>query len=149
MNQRALSRLYFRRSMQHLVCGDVVQDERDSFGRIQTCRHWNELAMWQTNILCIAAADRHGSNSLAQFETGDAFSDLIHSADQVPTGRIGYTRCFRMDSLARQYVRQAHTCSQHLHPKVSGLGLRALFFNQLKRVRTAIVGDEDSRVPHT
>src|SRR6185369_13850193 len=109
MNQHALSWLYLRRTMQHLVCGDVVQDDRDGFCWVQTWGHWNELALRQANVLCVTAADRHGCNRLAQGETGDVFADLIHYADQVPTGRIGHARCFRMNALASEHVRQTHS----------------------------------------
>src|SRR5262245_29052710 len=148
MNQDALPRLYLRRMMQHLVCRDVVQDDRDGFCGVQTCGHWNELALRQADILCVTAADRHGRNRLAKFETGDAFADLIHTADHVPTGRIGHLRCFRMDALARQYVRQAHARSQHFHPDLARLRMRALFFNQLESIGSAVAGDDDSRVSH-
>jgi len=79
-----------------------------------------------------------------QFETRDAFADLIHNAAQVPTGRIGHSRCFRMNALARQYVRQAHTRGQDLHPHFTTLRLGALFFNHLQCIRPAVVGYDDS-----
>jgi hypothetical protein len=55
-----------------------------------------------------------------------------------PTGHIGYARCFRMDALARQYVRQAYARSQHLHTDLPKEGLPALLFkspadNQVRR----------------
>src|SRR5215472_5827008 len=45
VNHHALPRLYPRRTMQHLVCRDVVQDESDDLCRVQTRGHWNELAL--------------------------------------------------------------------------------------------------------
>src|SRR5215469_14267179 len=134
--------------MQHLVSRDVVQYNRDGFRRVQTFGYWNELALRQANMFCVTAADRHCCNRLAEFETGDAFADLIHDADQVPTRRIGHTRCFRMNALARQYVRQAHARGQHLRPDPPRLGPRALFFNHLQSIRSTVAGDDDSRVPH-
>src|SRR5262252_707964 len=87
VNQYALAWLYLCRTMQHLVCGDVVQDERDRFGRVQTSRNGNELSVWQAQVLCVTAADRHGCNRLAWFQTRNTFPDLIHNADQIPSGR--------------------------------------------------------------
>src|SRR5215472_17026437 len=87
VNQHALAGLGVSRTVQHLVGSDVVQDECDSFGRIQPLGHGNEFALTQANVLCVTAADRHGRNRLAQSETGDAFADLIDNADQVPTWR--------------------------------------------------------------
>src|SRR5207244_13103749 len=51
VNQNALARLYLRRTIEHLVCGDIVQDDCDGFCRVQACGHWNKLALWQANIL--------------------------------------------------------------------------------------------------
>ena len=148
MNQHTLPRLYLRRTIQHLVCGDVIQDDRDGFCRVQTCGYWNELVLRQANVLCVTAANRHGRNRLAGFETGDAFADLIHNADQVPTGRIGHAWSLRMDALARQYVRQAHARGQHSHPHFTTLRLGARLFNHLQNIRAAVVGDDNSRVSH-
>jgi len=53
-----------------------------------------------------------------------------------------------MDALARQYVRQAHARGQHLHPDLARVRLRALLFNHLQRIRSAVVGDDHSRVSH-
>src|SRR5437879_229888 len=51
VNQNALSRLYLRRTIEHLVCGDIVQDDCDGFCRVQACGRGNKLALWQANIL--------------------------------------------------------------------------------------------------
>jgi hypothetical protein len=148
VNQHALPWLYLRRTIKHLACRDVIQNDRDGFCRVHTCGHWNELALRQADILCVTAADRHSRNRLAQFETRDAFADLIHNANQVPTGRIGHPRCFRMDALARQYVRQAHARGQHLHPDLARHWRRAFLFGDRDHLRSAVARDDDSRVSH-
>src|SRR6516162_5027860 len=134
--------------MKHLVCRVVIQDDCDGFRRVQTYGHWKELALRQTNILCVTATNRHGRNRLAQFETGDVFADLIHNADQVPTGRVGHARCFRMDALARQYVRQAHARGQHLHPDLARHWRRAFLFGDSDHLRSAVARDDDLRLSH-
>src|SRR5262249_48371816 len=122
--------------------------DRDGFCRVQTCGHWNELALRQANILCVTAADRHGRNRLAQFETGNAFADLIHNADQVPTRRIRHARCFGMDALARQYVRPAHARGKYSPPHYTRLRLGALFLNSPKSTGPAVLIDNYSRLSH-
>ena len=46
------------------------------------------------------------------------------------------------------YVRQAHARGQHLHPDLVRVGLRTLLFNHLQNIRSAVVGDDDSRMSH-
>ena len=53
-----------------------------------------------------------------------------------------------MDALAGQYIRQAYARSQHLYPDLARLSRRALLFNDLQSVRSAVVGDDNSRVSH-
>ena len=44
----------------------------------------------------------------------------------------------RMDALARQYVRKAHSRGHHPHPYLTCLRLGALFFNHLQSIRSAV-----------
>jgi len=53
-----------------------------------------------------------------------------------------------MDAFARQYVRQAHARGQHLHPYFTSFRLGALLLNNLQCMRSAVVGDDDSRMFH-
>jgi hypothetical protein len=52
--------------MQHLICSDVVQDEADALGGIQTPMVLNQFAFGQANKLRIRTADRHGSDYLTR-----------------------------------------------------------------------------------
>src|SRR6185436_11641106 len=68
--------------------------------------------------------------------------------NQIPPWREWHRGRFGMDSLARHDVGQGDACGQHLHPHFTNLRLGALFFNHLKCVGPAVVGDDDARVSH-
>ena len=53
-----------------------------------------------------------------------------------------------MDALTCQYVRQTHARRRHSHPHFTSFRLGAFLLNNLQCVRSAVVGDEDSRVSH-
>src|ERR1041385_2980352 len=48
-----------RRSMQHLIRGDVVQHHGDRLRRVQSRRHGDELALGHAHVLRIAPMDGH------------------------------------------------------------------------------------------
>ena len=92
--------------------------------------------------------DGHRGDCLALFEASHTFAELINSSDEIPTRRIGHTRRFGMDSLARQDIRQTDPRRQHFHPHFAILRLWALYLDHLKCIGSAIVSDDDSRVFH-
>src|SRR5437773_7235324 len=53
-----------------------------------------------------------------------------------------------MDALARQYVRQAHAHSQHLHPDLARHWCRAFLFGDSDHLWSAVARDDDARVFH-
>ncbi|CAG9179778.1 hypothetical protein LMG23994_04252 [Cupriavidus pinatubonensis] len=53
-----------------------------------------------------------------------------------------------MKAFAHHQVGLAHTGCQHPYPHLSVLWLWTLFIYYLKRIRTAVMRDDDSRVSH-
>jgi hypothetical protein len=53
-----------------------------------------------------------------------------------------------MNTLAHHQVGQGDTCGQHSHPHLTALRLGALFFEDVKCIGPAVVGDDDARVFH-
>ena len=92
MDQHALSRLGFRRSMQHLIRGDVVQHYGDRLRRVQSRRHEDKLAPGHAQVLRVAPVDGHGGDCLAECETSRARAELIDGSDEIPTRRVGHAR---------------------------------------------------------
>ena len=82
------------------------------------------------------SAGRHG----ATYREIDVATP-IHHADQISPGRVRHPGRFGMNPFAGHNVGQGHTRGQHLHPHVTRRRLGALFFNRLKRIRSAVVGN--------
>ena len=53
-----------------------------------------------------------------------------------------------MNALARHHVGQGDARGQHSHPHFAIPRLGALFFHHPKRIGSAVVSDDDTRVPH-
>src|SRR5215813_299069 len=134
--------------MQHLIRRNVIQNDTDGLGGVQTGWHWNQFALRQADELRIRAVYGHRGNDLAQFESGDTVAEPLYLANQVPARRIGHRGRFGMNALARHYVGQGDACGQHSHADFTILRLGALFFNHPKGVGPAVVSDDDARVSH-
>lgn len=146
VNQRTLARFDVGGAMHHLVRRDVVQYEADGFGGVQAGGHRDHFTLRQADELCVRTFDGHSGDNLSWFESRDAGAELVHHADQVPSGREGHWGCFGVHALPRHNVRQGDTRSEHLNPHLTTLRLRALFLNHLQCVEPAIVSDDDARV---
>src|SRR5579864_2322959 len=134
--------------MQHLVGSDVVQNEADSFCRVQASWYRNQLALRQADELSVRSADRHRGNNLAGFDCRDTVAKPIHDANQVPAWGERQSGRFGVNALTRQYIGQSHTRSQNLYPRFTTLRLGALLFKHLQCVGPAIVSDDDPRMSH-
>src|SRR5262245_25409369 len=134
--------------MQHLIRRDVVQNDADGLGSVQTGWRWNQFALRQADELRVRAVYGHRGNDLARFESGDTVAEPLYLANQVPPRRIGHRGRFGVNALARHYVGQGDACGQHSHTHFTILGLGALFFDHAKGVGPAVVSDDDARVSH-
>src|SRR6185437_6276692 len=99
-------------------------------------------------VLRVASVDGHSSDCLVQFEASHALAELIDGSDEIPTRRVGHTRRFGMDALARQDVWQADARRQHLHPYLACLWVGEFFFDNGDHFRAAIASDDNSFVTH-
>src|SRR5262245_851719 len=134
--------------MQHLIRRDVIQNDADGLGGVQTEWHRDQFALRQADELRVRAVYGHRGNDLARFESGDTVAEPLYLANKVPPRRIGKRGCFGMNALARHYVGQGDARGQHSHAHFTMLRLRGLFFNHPKGVEPAVVGDDDARVSH-
>src|SRR5215813_14606158 len=106
MHQRTLSRSDACGTMQHLVGGDVVQDEADGLCGIETGGYPDELARRQADELRIRAVDWHRGNGLSLFDSAHAITEAIHDADEIPPRREGHARRLGMNAFARHEIGQ-------------------------------------------
>jgi hypothetical protein len=90
--------------MQHLVRGNVVQDEAHGVGGVQPGRYGDDVAFRQADELRVRSADRHGGNGLVELDSGDTGAEPVHHSDEVPTRGKWHARRFGMDALARHDV---------------------------------------------
>ena len=102
VDQHALTALSLGRSMQHLIRGDVIQNNGDGFPRVESRRYGDEFALGHTHILRVAPVDGHRGDCLAQFEVRHTFAHQIDGTDKIPPRRVRHAGRFRMDALARQ-----------------------------------------------
>src|SRR5437764_8687765 len=100
MNQHALTRSDFSGAMQHLVRSDVVQDEADSLGGIQSGWHQNQFTLRQADKLRVRTAYWQRGNYLAWSDSGDTGAEPIHDANQIPPRRQGQPGRLGMNALA-------------------------------------------------
>src|SRR5205085_8587960 len=146
VNQHALTRSDLSGTMQHLVCSDVVQYEADALGSVQPTWHRNQFTLRQADKLRIRTADRHGSDYLTGHDSSHILSYPIRRANQVPTRREGHRGRFGVNTLTRHHIGQRYTCRQHSHPHLTTLRFGTLLFKKLERIRSAVVGNDDSPV---
>jgi hypothetical protein len=106
VDQRALAALDLGGAMQHLVGGDVVEDEADGLPRVQARGHRHQVALRQADELGVGAVDRQRGDELPRLEARDPRAELIHHADQVPARREGHPRGLGVDPLAHHHVGQ-------------------------------------------
>jgi hypothetical protein len=88
--------------MQHLVRGDVVQDEADSLGGVQPRWNRNQFTLRQADELRVRSGDRQGGNYLAWLDSRDTVAEPIYHGNKIPPRRERQRRCFGMNSLAHQ-----------------------------------------------
>src|SRR5262249_49478832 len=135
-------------TMQHLVCGDVVQHQADSLCGVQSGWHRNQFVLRQADELSVGTAYWQRGHDLAWFDSRDTVATLVHHANQIPSGGEGERRRLGMNALAHHEVGQGDTCSQHSHPNFTSFRFGALFFNDSKSIRPAVVSDDDSSMSH-
>jgi hypothetical protein len=148
VNQHALSRDHLRRAMQHLVRGDVVEDQADRLGGIDAGRHRNQIPLRQADVLRVRAEDRQRGDELAWLDFANAAADSVDDADNIPARREGYARRLGMDAFAHHHVRQRDARGQHLHARFTVLRLRTLLFDDPELLRPAVARHDDARVAH-
>jgi len=146
MNQDALPRPNRRRSMKHLKRRHVVQDETDGLSSVQAGRHRNELALRQTDVFGVSPADRKRRDGLAWRNPGNTGADRVHDPNQIPpwcewhSGRLG------MNALTHHDVWQRDAGCQHSNTDFAVPRLRALLFEDAKRIRSAVMFNNDAPV---
>src|SRR4029450_1399705 len=92
--------------------------------------------------------DRHRGNSLARLDSRDTSAEPIHHANQIPARGKRHPRRFRMNTPARHDVGQGDAGSEHPYPDFTILRLRALFFNHLQCLGSAVASYNDALVLH-
>src|SRR5579872_3393135 len=98
MYQHPLAWVYVHGTMHHLVSRDVIQDETDSLGRIQSRWHRHQLAFRQTDDLCICTVDRQPGDNLPWLDFRDGRPEAVHLTNKVPPGREWHRRRFGMNA---------------------------------------------------
>src|SRR4029078_1638901 len=148
MDQHPLAWCDLRGTVQHLVRGDIVQNEADSLCVVQPAWHWDQFMLGQADKLCIRTKNRQRGNDLAWFDSGDNVTEPIYHANQIPSRREGQAGSLGMNAFAHHEVRQGNTRSLHPDSHFTTLRLGTLFFNHPKFLGPTVVADDDALMLH-
>ena len=148
VKQDPLGRFDAGGAMQHLIRGDVVQNEGDGLGGVQPRWHRNEHALRQADELRVCAVYGHRRNDLARLQPRATVAEAIDLAHQIPPRRVGHRGGFGVDALARHDVGHGNSRREHSDPHLPPLRLGAVFLNHPKGVGPAVVSDDDAHVFH-
>lgn len=148
MDQDALARMGVSAVVEHLVCGDVVQEEADRLGRVQIVGDADQLLALHTDVLGVGTADGHRPDELADSEPFDPVSQGVDAADKVPAGGVRHTRGFRMDSFARHDIGHGDAGGQDLHAYLTRLRFRSVLLDQLQLLWATVSSDHNALMSH-
>ena len=104
MNEYPSTSRDMREPMHHLVSRDVIQHETDGFGRINTIWNRSEFALWQADVLRVAAMNRQGGDDLIDLGLLHPFSRLLHDTNDAPARREWEGCLLRVNALPHQQV---------------------------------------------
>lgn len=69
VDQDRLSGFDLGQAVQHLIRGNVVENEADGLRGVQTCGDWYQFPLRQADEFCVGSADRHRCYDLAGFNS--------------------------------------------------------------------------------
>src|SRR6516225_1952378 len=120
MNQDGLSGLQSAEPMEHLVSGDVVENQADRLSRIQICWNGYEVSNRNDGVLRVATYHDEGGDALPDREALHTRTEGVDFAHDVVAGRKRKPRYFRVETMAHQYVCVSYAGSKILDADLPG-----------------------------
>lgn len=90
--------------MQHLIRGDVIENEAHGLRGVQAGWHRNQLVLRDADEFRVCTADRECGNDLTRADSRNGVAEPIHHADKIPTWRKGQLRRLRMNTLTHHHI---------------------------------------------
>lgn len=104
VDEEALALAEIAHAVEHLVGGDVVEDEADGFGGVELLGNGDEMRCGNESVLRIAADHGECGDALTESELRDSRTEGVDVADDVVARGEWKWRNFGIEAVAHEYV---------------------------------------------
>src|SRR5208283_432065 len=146
VDKESLALVQLRDAMQHLVGGNVVENETDGCSGIKVVRDRNEMRGGNNRVSAVAANHGERRNPLANRETADTVAERVNFAHDVVARREGKGRGTGVQAVAHQDVGESHACSNDFDAHLARRGSRQVIFDPFENLRPAEAGNHHASV---
>jgi hypothetical protein len=120
--KEALAFTEFGETVEHLVGGDIVEDEADGFGGVELIGNGDEMLSGNEGVLCVAAGHGESGYTLAESELRDSWTEGVDVADDVVARRKWKWRSFWIEAVAHEDVGVGDTGGEIFDADLAGAG---------------------------
>ncbi len=146
MDEEALALTKFCDAMNHLVGGDVIQDEADGLCGVQVIRHGNEMRSGDEQVAAVASNHNEGGDTLAGREAGDAITQSVNVAHDVIAGSERKGQLNRIEAMAHEDVGIGNAGGDDFDAHLAWAGSWQVVLDPLENFRPTEAGDDHAGV---
>ena len=146
VNEEALAFAKFSDAVDHLVGGDVIQDEADGLGGIQIVRHGNQMRGGDEEVAAVASNHGERGDTLAGREAGDAIAESVNVADDVIAGSEGKGLLNGIEAVPHEDVGIGNAGGDDFDAHLTWTRIWQVVLDPLENFRATATGDDDAGV---
>src|SRR5271157_1495746 len=146
VHEESLPLAKLRDAVQHLVSGNVIENQADGLAGIEIVRHSNEMRGRNNRVPAVATDHGECRNSLASGEAADAVAERVDLAHDVITRSKGKRGRAGIKPVPHHDVGEGNASGDDFDAHLASRGRWQLLFDPFEDFRPAKAGDYHSSV---